>query len=253
MTIRVVIPSRYASTRLPGKPLIDLLGLPMVVRVYQRVVEALPECDCLVALDDTRISQVLDEYDIPWVMTRVDHESGTDRIAEVCRLAGWDQSDIVINVQGDEPLIPKAMLGAFVDFIEAKTSFEMGTISAPVESLSTLQDSNVVKVVTSREGKAIYFSRFGVPFCRDVAPESITLEGYKRHIGVYAYRVDVLSLIAKAPPVDIEMREKLEQLRALWLGVGISVMDWFAQPPHGVDTPEDVKKVISVLKDQKND
>lgn len=253
MAIKVVIPARYASTRLPGKPLVDLLGTPMVVRVYQRVVAALPECDCVVALDDKRISDVLDSYSIPWVLTRVDHESGTDRIAEVCRLAGWDQSDIVINVQGDEPLIPKAMLGAFVDFIEAKPVFEMGTISAPVESLDTLQDSNVVKLITDMKGEAIYFSRFAVPFCRDVAPESVSVEGYKRHIGVYAYRVDVLNTVANADPVEIEMREKLEQLRALWLGINICVMDWLIQPPHGVDTAEDVKKVISVLKDQKDD
>jgi len=250
VAIRVVIPARYASTRLPGKPLIDLLGMPMIVRVYQRVAVSLPECEIVVALDDQRISDVLDVYAIPWVMTKADHESGTDRIAEVSRLAGWKADDIVINVQGDEPLIPATMLRALVDFIEGNSDFEMGTISAPVETVTMLQDSNVVKLITNQKDEAIYFSRFAVPYHRDIASEEMSVDGYKRHIGVYAYRVDILNTIAFALPVEIELREKLEQLRALWLGIRISVMAWFEQPPHGIDTIEDVKKVISVLKEQ---
>ena len=249
MALRVVIPSRYASTRLPGKPLIDLLGVPMIVRVFQRVHEALPECECIVALDDVQISSVLDNHNIPWMMTRKDHESGTDRIAEVACLAGWADSDIVINVQGDEPLIPSAMLSAFKSLIQSRPDFEMATVVAPVETLETLTDSNAVKVITNRNGNAIYFSRHAIPFNRDIQVEMLNSKNYKRHVGVYAYRVELLKQIANTSPVFIELSEKLEQLRALWLGIDISVLEWTEQPPHGVDTLEDVHKVISVLKE----
>lgn len=252
MAIRIVIPARYASTRLPGKPLVDLLGLPMVVRVYKRVVEALPDCDCVVALDDKRISDALDHYAIPWVMTSVEHESGTDRIAEVCESAGWDLADIIINVQGDEPLVPTDMLVSFVDFINQRSNFEMGTISAPINSLDNANDSNVVKLITNRHNDAIYFSRFSIPFCRDNAVTDRGFHHFKRHVGVYAYRVDVLKTIATTAPVLMEIHEKLEQLRALWLGINIGVLDWRNTPPHGVDTLLDVEKVIRVLKEQQH-
>lgn len=247
MEAKVVIPSRYASSRLPGKPLVDLCGLPMIARVYQRVVVALPSAECVVATDDARISATLTNYNIPWVMTSTVHQSGTDRIAEVCQLKGWSSEAMIINVQGDEPLVPTAMLREFARIIEADNTIQMATISAPVVSERELFDSNIVKLVCDQKDNAIYFSRYGIPFKRDGDSKTNQMNGILRHIGVYGYRVKTLCQLASTPPVFLEEMEKLEQLRALWLGLKVRVLHWHSVPPHGVDTMEDAERVREVL------
>lgn len=249
--IHVVIPARYASTRLPAKPLADIAGLPMIVRVYQRVKSAFGKLDVVVATDDSRICSVLDKYSIPWVMTRTDHESGTDRIAEVGELLGWGDSDIVVNVQGDEPLIPEVMLKAFADYCCSNSQLEMATIAALVEHNQDIFDPNVVKVVVNRDGFASYFSRSAIPFCRDVQNQSDwPIASFLKHIGIYAYRYSVLKVLANEPISPFESLEKLEQLRALWLGYSIGVLKWDQVPPHGVDTPEDLEKVNRIFMEE---
>ena len=253
MSLKVVIPSRYASSRLPGKPLIDLNGLPMVVRVFEQVKKSLPNIECFVAIDDDRISSLLDQYDIPWVMTDVHHESGTDRIAEVCQSKGWSGDTLILNVQGDEPLIPCDMLSAFFKMINSDPGISMATISAPIESHSNLLDINTVKLICDQNHNAIYFSRLPIPCNRDKPVFDIDLSHYRRHIGVYAYNVDTLMRISNSKPVFIEENEMLEQLRALWLGIKIRVLHWTENPPHGVDTQEDVNRVNMILKGNTND
>jgi 3-deoxy-manno-octulosonate cytidylyltransferase (CMP-KDO synthetase) len=246
--VHIVIPSRYGSNRLPGKPLIDLAGVPMAVRVYRLVKKACFEVDVLLAIDDSRIAVVLDDHAVPWVMTKKDHESGTDRIAEVGRLQGWQQDDLVINVQGDEPLAPLDMLRSFIDFCQARHDLEMATISAPLESAEDIENPNVVKLIVNKNSFANYFSRSPLPFCRDAGNfNHWPVRAFVKHVGVYAYRYSVLKTLAGFPVSPLEQQEKLEQLRALWHGYEISVFHWHIAPPHGVDTLADVVRVNKVL------
>jgi len=249
-SVHVVIPARYGSSRLPGKPLVDIAGLPMVVRVYQRAKFAFGNVDIVVATDDERISTVLDQYSLPWVMTKKNHESGTDRIAEVGELSGWSDDDTVINIQGDEPLVPKDMLIAFLDFCCAE-GLQMATIGVPLKDSEELVNPNVVKVVVDRNGRAMYFSRSAVPFYRDEPSyKNWPIEEFTKHVGVYAYKYSVLRDISKHPVAPAEEHEKLEQLRALWMGYDILVMSWKKAPPHGVDTEGDVKRVVKIYKEE---
>ncbi|WP_254596320.1 3-deoxy-manno-octulosonate cytidylyltransferase [Paraburkholderia phenoliruptrix] len=246
--LHVVIPARYGSTRLPAKPLIELAGVPMIVRVYRRVREALgADAQIIVATDDSRIATVLADRGIPTLITDVQHQSGTDRIAEVARRLDWHPNDIVINVQGDEPLIPTALLKEFVDFCVADPALRMGTIAAYVTERAHLHDPNVVKVVLNARGDAALFSRSAVPHVRDLTPDQWPLSGFLRHIGIYAYRRDVIDTLTREPMCVLERSEKLEQLRAIWLGIPIRVMTWPEAPPHGVDTWDDVQRVTDYL------
>lgn len=245
--LRVVIPARYASSRLPGKPLVDLAGLPMVVRVFQRVQVSLPDVDIIVATDDQRIVQVLEQYAIPCVMTCNTHESGSDRAAEVARIQGWADKDIIMNVQGDEPLLPVELLQAFAQFCCSRQRLEMASVVAPLSGRRQIEDTNIVKVVLNQNDDALMFTRSAVPFCRDLARDEWLLEDFSRHIGIYAYRNENLQRLTAAPVCRLEKLEKLEQLRALWHGMKISMMRWHITPPHGVDTPEDVQRVIETL------
>lgn len=249
--LRVVIPARYASSRLPGKPLVDLAGQPMVMRVFRRVELALPSADIIVATDDLRICQVLELHAIPFVMTAVDHESGSDRAAEVARLRDWAAEDIILNVQGDEPLVPVELLQAFTAFCSTLPCLEMASVVAPLSSSEQIHDANIVKVVLNQHGDALMFSRSAIPFCRDLSAEEWPLGGFARHIGIYAYRNAILQRLTAAPVCQLESLEKLEQLRALWLGMKISMMKWDVTPPHGVDTPEDVQRVTTTLLKEK--
>ena len=248
--IHVVIPARYASSRLPGKPLVDLAGKPMIVRVYEQALAAFKGdgVQVIIATDDIRIAEVLEGFSIPYVMTKVEHESGTDRIAEVIEKLGLPDSDIVINIQGDEPLVPVDMLAAFKELCIGETNLEMATLSAPIESVSDVLDSNVVKVVTSDTGNALYFSRSPIPFVRDVDTAQWDIDAFKKHIGVYAYSCGALMKLAALPQSPLEVNEKLEQLRALSNDIKIKVLAWGANPPHGVDTPADVERVVDILK-----
>lgn len=246
-TLRVAIPARYASSRLPGKPLVDLAGQPMVVRVFRRVEMALVNADIVVATDDPRIAEVLEQYAIPFVMTDAAHESGSDRTAEVARLLDWPADDIIVNVQGDEPLLPVELLQAFVAFCRARPTLEIASVAVPLSGHEQLADANIVKVVVDRHDNALLFSRSPIPFCRDRAFQKWPLADFSRHVGIYAYRNASLQRLTSTPVCRLEQLEQLEQLRALWLGMRIGMMKWHAAPPHGVDTPDDVRRVIETL------
>jgi 3-deoxy-manno-octulosonate cytidylyltransferase (CMP-KDO synthetase) len=249
--VHVVIPARYGSTRLPAKPLIELAGVPMIVRVYRRVRAALDALDAdtnvIVAIDDERIAAVLDAYNVPALLTDPEHRSGTDRSAEVAERLGWHADDLIVNVQGDEPLLPSALLTAFIAFCNDDPQLRMATVAALVTDAAHLHDPNIVKLVVNAAGDAALFSRSPIPFCRDVPTGQWPLPAFLRHIGIYAYRRSVIGTLAQEPMCELEQREKLEQLRAIWLGIPIKVMTWPEAPPHGVDTWDDVKRVSDFL------
>jgi len=241
----VVIPARFGSTRLPGKPLIDLAGEPMIVRVYAAVRAALPlTVDIVVATDDERIVGSLEAYRIPVRMTDPEHQSGTDRCAQVARELGWNPDDLVVNVQGDEPLVPQPLLASFAQFCTDVQTFDMATVAVPLTEVSHLTDPNVVKLVVGAQGQAIVFSRSAIPFCRDLPQDEWPLSAYLRHVGIYAYRCSALS---ETPSCELEQLERLEQMRAIWLGMPIRVFKWPEPPPPGVDTKEDVARVREIL------
>lgn len=246
-SLRVVIPARFSSQRLPGKPIVDLAGKPMIVRVHEAVSTALAGHEVVVAVDDDRVLNVLGDYGIAGVMTDSNCVSGTDRVAAVARAREWQPDDVVLNVQGDEPLIPADLLVAFADFCNNSEDFSMATIAVPVSELWEVTDPNVVKLTVRHDGMAITFSRAPIPYDRDIAPEKWEIAKYRRHLGVYAYRNEVLQRLTAAPPCGLEQVEKLEQLRALWLAIPIRVMDWETAPPGGVDTKEDLVRVTAYL------
>jgi 3-deoxy-manno-octulosonate cytidylyltransferase (CMP-KDO synthetase) len=245
-----IIPARYASTRLPGKPLIEIAGKPMVLRVVERARQATSINRVIVATDDERVFQVVAGAGVEAVMTSPDHATGTDRLAEVA--AGLD-SEIVVNVQGDEPLIEPSTIEAALKPLLADRSIVMSTTCEPIESVEDALKTNVVKVVIDREGFALCFSRNPIPFPREAVLEhgSIRaalrakpelLRAFNKHTGLYAYRRDFLLTYAKLPPTPLEQSEKLEQLRALEHGYRIKVVA-VAHRSIGVDTPEDLKLV----------
>ncbi|MDN7425292.1 3-deoxy-manno-octulosonate cytidylyltransferase [Burkholderia sp. AU45388] len=254
--VHVVIPARYGSTRLPGKPLVDLDGEPMIVRVHARVRGALPDTDIVVAIDDSRIAEVLAARGIRFAMTDAGHASGTDRAAEVARAFGWRDTDAVLNVQGDEPLVPTALLRAFAGFCSVAPDLGVATVACPVGDAALLDEPGIVKLVVDGRGRALYFSRAAIPFCRDGRPAQTSGPsggGFLRHIGLYGYANTALQSLAAAAPCELEQLERLEQLRALWLGMPIDVMRWPDAPPAGIDTPDDVARVVSLLKRQTHD
>jgi 3-deoxy-manno-octulosonate cytidylyltransferase (CMP-KDO synthetase) len=245
MKIIGIIPSRFASTRFPGKPLQPVAGRPLVQHVVERCREAQSLADVIVATDDERIAKVAQEF-CAVEMTRTDHPSGTDRIAEV---AAQLDCDAVVNVQGDEPLIPATVIDAVA---HALTDAEMTTAATPVSNISEYSDPNVVKVVVSVEGRALYFSRRTIPFIRDLAEESpeqqLAAFPFLKHLGIYGYRRDTLKRLVEFAPSPLEQAEQLEQLRALESGVGIAVrtVDYDAV---SVDVPEDVQRVEALLRE----
>jgi 3-deoxy-manno-octulosonate cytidylyltransferase (CMP-KDO synthetase) len=247
-SIHVVIPARFASTRLPGKPLIELDGMPMIVRVHQAVRTALPESvDIVVATDDERIVETLEKYRIPARMTDSGHQSGTERCAQIALELGWGADDVVINVQGDEPLVPKPLLESFARFCANAGTFDMATIAVPLSDAWQLIDPNVVKLMMDAQGRAIVFSRSAIPYCRDLPPAEWPLSVYLRHVGIYAYKCSALYRLTDTPSCKFEQLEKLEQMRAIWLGMPIQVFVWPESPPPGVDTEEDVARVREIL------
>lgn len=245
--IKVVIPARYASTRLPGKPLIDLLGKPMVVRVAERVTQALPQADVWVATEDERILTRVQAAGYQVAMTQEDHESGTDRTAEMAANLGWADDSIIINVQGDEPLIDPILLQQFADFCASREPFTMASVMVDMESLDEVHNPNVVKLVTDAKSNALYFSRSAIPFVRDVDADAWPLAPFYRHVGIYAYRLKVLKQLANTPPCALEQLEKLEQLRALYLGIDIAMSHWQGELHAGIDSPADLERVLEVL------
>jgi 3-deoxy-manno-octulosonate cytidylyltransferase (CMP-KDO synthetase) len=247
---RVVIPARHASTRLPGKPLLPLAGMPMIMHVH-RIAQRSGASEVIVATDDARIRDACEAAGAAVEMTSPRHASGTDRIAEVARRRGWPDGDIVVNVQGDEPLLPPALVGQVAALLAARPDAAIATLAAPIASESEYLDPNVVKVVARPDGMALYFSRAPVPWDRDGAaraPEGSARHlGARRHLGLYAYRVAALKSLAGAPPTELEQRERLEQLRALAMGLAIVVADAVEPPGPGVDTPEDLARAEALL------
>jgi 3-deoxy-manno-octulosonate cytidylyltransferase (CMP-KDO synthetase) len=242
----VIIPARYASTRFPGKPLADLCGKPMVQWVYERAAECSVIDDVIVATDDARIVAAVHSFGGNVVMTRADHPTGTDRLAEVA--AGLD-AELIVNVQGDEPLIDPAMIEAAVKPLRDDQRIVMGTLQSPLQSLDEYLSPNVVKVVTDRQGFALYFSRAPIPYPRDHVDRLETCWQdlpVAKHVGLYVYRRKFLLDYASLQETPLEKQEKLEQLRVLEHGfrIRVAVTSITAQ---GVDTPEDLERIRRLL------
>lgn len=246
MSYRIVIPARYASTRLPGKPLADLCGRPMVVRVVEAALRASAE-DVWVATDDERVAHAVRSHGHQVVMTRADHPTGTDRIAEVAGILGWNESDIVVNVQGDEPLIDPNFIDGVATALADDPFASIATAAHELDSVEDYFSPNVVKVVCDANGRALYFSRAPIPWNRDgFQVERDTLpgdHGARRHVGLYAYRVGFLRRFGGLAVSPLERIESLEQLRALWHGFPIRVIDVGFAPAPGVDTADDLERV----------
>lgn len=238
---KIVIPARYASTRLPGKPLIDINGKPMIEWVYQAAQQSQAE-QVVVATDDKRIAEVVSGFGGDYCMTRSDHTTGSDRIVEVCEKLNWDDATVIVNLQGDEPLMPADNLRQVAGNLLA-SGCDMATLHKSIDAQSA-QNPNQVKLVHDQAGKALYFSRACMPYLRDEGSAD-----YYGHIGLYAYRVGFLKLYAGLAPCMLEQSEKLEQLRALYYGYSIHTELARKAPGTGVDTPEDLLKVSQLLQD----
>jgi 3-deoxy-manno-octulosonate cytidylyltransferase (CMP-KDO synthetase) len=236
-----VIPARYASTRLPGKPLKEIAGKPMIEWVHGQAAKS-GASDVIVATDDERIVAACRKFGARAEMTSADHASGTDRIAELARRFDWDEQQIVVNVQGDEPLISPLCIAQTARLLGWHPEAAIATLTAPLESDAEFNDPNFVKVVVDRQGFALYFSRAPIPWPRDGGTPAV-----QRHVGLYAYRAGGLKAISAAQPCALEETEKLEQLRALWLGLKIIVATATEPPSPHVDTEEDLKKIRRYL------
>ncbi|WP_297527033.1 3-deoxy-manno-octulosonate cytidylyltransferase [Thiohalobacter sp.] len=247
---KVVIPARYASSRLPGKPLADIAGRPMIEHVYRRA-EASGAETVLVATDDARVLAAVEAFGGRALLTRADHHSGTDRLAEVVAAEDWPDETLVVNLQGDEPLMPPALLRHVAEDLAAHPDAGIATLCFPITEAAEFFDPHRVKVVRDRAGYALYFSRAPVPFDRDeFVTESPQLPAgvpHLGHIGLYAYRAGYLRGYRDWPPAPIEQSEMLEQLRALWMGTRIHVADAPELPGPGVDTPADLERVARLL------
>ena len=249
-----LIPARLASTRLPDKPLADIAGVPMVLRVAQRARESGARL-VAIATDSARVHEVALAAGVRSVMTRADHPSGTDRLAEAAELLGLGDDEIVVNVQGDEPLVPPALVAQVAALLGDRADCSIATAAHPVATAADWMSPNVVKVVVDAQGRALYFSRAPIPFARDalagfpatlpdaLPPALAEGDAVQRHVGLYAYRVSFLRAYRDLAPSPIEAIEALEQLRALWHGHRIAVLTTDDAPPAGVDTPADLERV----------
>jgi 3-deoxy-manno-octulosonate cytidylyltransferase (CMP-KDO synthetase) len=259
MSFSVVIPARYSSSRLPGKPLKDIAGKPMIQHVYERALQSEAK-DVIIATDDPRIEDAAKAFGAHVVMTNPDHASGTDRLQEVVSKLNYYADDIVVNVQGDEPLIPARVINQVAHNLAAEKDASISTLYEPIETIADVINPNIVKVVTDNSDFALYFSRAPIPFARDSfgqefknlltqteMPEGVS---FKRHIGIYGYRVNLLNNFVKWPAAPVEDTECLEQLRALWNGARIHVALADEIPPGGVDTPEDLERVRAYFAQQ---
>lgn len=245
MSFIVVIPARYQSTRLPGKPLLDIAGKPMLHHVVERACASAADA-VYVATDDARIQASCQVLGDRVVMTSADHQSGTDRIEEVARKLALPDDAIVVNVQGDEPMLPPEVINQVAADLQAHPDARISTLFEDIDSDADVLNPNIVKVVADNSSYALYFSRAPIPYPRD-NPGQVNLAGYKRHIGIYAYRVSVLHDFVAWPRSDLENTEKLEQLRALANGARIHVQKACAPIPAGVDTQEDLDMVRALL------
>jgi 3-deoxy-manno-octulosonate cytidylyltransferase (CMP-KDO synthetase) len=236
-----VIPARYDSSRLPGKPLADIGGRPMIEWVYELSCKSGAD-SVIIATDDERIATAGRAAGATVELTAAHHESGTDRIAEVAARLGWPDDQIVVNVQGDEPLLPPALISQVAALLSGDSEAAVATLVTPIRSEEEWRDPNLARVVVDKNNRALYFSRAPIPSPRDGGtPKAL------RHIGIYAYRVGALQQLAVTPPCELECVERLEQLRALWLGMKIAVAEAVESPPRGVDTAEDLDAVRSKI------
>ncbi len=248
----VVIPARMTSTRLPGKPLLPIGGRPMIAHVLDRARESFAT-HVLVATDDASIVAAVSEAGGEAVLTSSTHRSGTDRLAEVITTRAFPADNIVVNVQGDEPLLDGALIARVAKSLHERPAFALATLATPITTGAELFNPNVVKVVTDAARRALYFSRAPIPWVRDdfrpsqVPPSLPTTTEFLRHIGLYAYRAGTLRELAAAPASPLEQAESLEQLRALSLGLAIHVEVVDEPPPAGVDTPEDLERIRALM------
>ncbi len=247
MSYTVLIPARLASTRLPNKPLADIAGLPMVVRVARRVGSGLPAgTRVVVAGDSPEILQACRQHGVEAILTRLDHPSGSDRLAEACELLRLADDAVVVNVQGDEPLIDPALVSAVADLLRQRPEASMSTAAHPIHEVADFTNPNVVKVVLDARDLALYFSRAPIAWWRDgfaQGIQSLPDPAPLRHIGIYGYRVGFLRQFPRLAQAPIELTEALEQLRAMWHGHRIAVHVTPRAPGAGVDTPEDLERV----------
>jgi len=248
MTFSVIIPARYASTRFPGKPLADIAGTPMVVRVAQQAAKSGAR-EVIVATDHAGIARAVESHGFETMMTRSDHATGTDRLAEVARKRGYGARHIVVNVQGDEPLIPPALIRDVATSLASHRAASIATACHAIADVREFTNPNVVKVVMDNDGYALYFSRAAMPWARDAFAGGVKklppgLPAY-RHLGIYAYRCGFLAAFRNMRPARLEQFEALEQLRAMAHGHRICVTVTRTAPHPGVDTPNDLKRVLS--------
>ncbi|MGB4343110.1 MAG: 3-deoxy-manno-octulosonate cytidylyltransferase [Moraxellaceae bacterium] len=250
MGFKVVIPARFGSSRLPGKPLLDIAGRPMVAHVVERACQSGAE-EVLIATDDERIAAAVQGMGAEVVMTSANHPSGTDRLQEVAQKKGWSDDTIIVNVQGDEPLIPPAVINQVARNIEASSAAGIATLAETLTCVEQLFNPNIVKLVRDVNDFALYFSRAPMPWARDAFAKDKTvlpaLDVYFRHLGIYAYRVGFLHAYVGWPPAVIEQVEALEQLRALYNGVKIHVGVAEVEIPQGVDTAEDLERIRALF------
>ena len=249
MSYTLVIPSRYQSTRLPGKPLADIGGKPMVQRVYEQALQSKAQ-RVIIATDNSLIEEVAKGFGAQVVMTSPEHLSGTDRLAEVADKLQLDASEIVVNVQGDEPLIPPVVIDQVASNLAANPHCDAATLSHAIHDTAEFQDTSAVKVVIDGNGVALYFSRAPIPWPRDldITDESLP-HGFKpqRHLGIYAYRAELLRRFVTWPAAPLEKLESLEQLRILHQGYKIHVQESKVSVPGGVDNPEDLERVRQLI------
>ncbi len=245
--MKIAIPARYASSRFPGKPLALICGKPMIEHVWRRAVLAADSpADVIVATDDQRIADTVAGFGGNAVITRADHENGSERLAELTDLLGLYDDEIVVNVQGDEPLIDPALIRLVGKALEDQPTAGISTAADQIKDEQALVDPGIVKVVTDKNGFAHYFSRAVIPYNRE-GGAALESHPYARHIGIYAYRAATLRLLATYAPAPAEQVEKLEQLRALWHGIKIYVADYDGPPSIGVDVPGDIALVEALL------
>ncbi|MGF1784841.1 3-deoxy-manno-octulosonate cytidylyltransferase [Photobacterium swingsii] len=248
MTVKVVIPARYGSSRLPGKPLLTLLDKPVIWHVVERCKEAgVKPNDIFVATDDQRIIDALKDESIQIVLTSPLHQSGTDRVNEVAQIKGWSDDTVVVNVQGDEPMIPSTLIQQIIAFTRQNPSYQITTAVVPLISQDDFINPNVVKAIIGHNGRALYFTRSASPLNRD---NTADLSLAKRHIGIYAYRTFALKQFCSHPEDGLEQYEKLEQLRALSHGmnIGATVFDGFVH--HGIDTIDDYNNIREIMEEK---
>lgn len=250
---KVVIPARYAATRLPGKPLRLLAGKPMVQHVFERAMDSGAE-EVVIATDDDRIRVAAEKFGAKVCMTSPQHRSGTERLSEAASRLNYPEDGIVVNLQGDEPLLPPALIRQVAEDLAAHPAASIATLCTPLTQAAQLFDPNVVKLVMDHAGFALYFSRAPIPWDREHFGSNTAhlhaKAGYLRHIGVYAYRCGFLREYVDRPPCGLEQLESLEQLRALWYGHRIHVAQAAVEPVAGVDTEEDLLRVEGVLQGQ---